>query len=90
VIFGKETGCQWANSTIIREEEKELKEKIENVQEKISNEEEKFANKEINCTILSLPQIQSWQRPKLTKADEFVMLPFRILSRFPFCTRRRQ
>lgn len=40
MILGKETGCQWANSTITREEEKELKEKIENVQEKITNEEE--------------------------------------------------
>lgn len=39
MILGKETGCQWANSTITREEEKELKEKIENVQEKITNEE---------------------------------------------------
>jgi len=40
VISEKETECGFPNSTVIREEAKELKEKIEKVQERIHEQEQ--------------------------------------------------
>lgn len=41
MILEKETGCQFTSSAIIREEAKELKERLENGHEGNINEEEK-------------------------------------------------
>ena len=64
MILEKERGCHRTNSTVIREEAKELKEKIEKVQEKIYEQEQNICQQNHQLQNLLPPTNAAQAMPK--------------------------